>query len=252
MIKKIKKFKLILIFLPFLFTGFISTENNKHIEYYNNFRTLKESGAPRELKVVKTDNAGKGKSLIEKGILVTHKNRNTNNVQIAGDFSNWMPVDMSKGNYGIWYYFINEFNDNNNNNTIRYKFVVDGIWLPDPMNPEKEDDDSGSYVSIIYPINLTDTKNVSYRLIDTQLVEFRIYKPRAKHISLVGDFNNWNPENDLLKKKKSGVWMLVKRLNPGIYKYKYIIDGERSVDIYNSSNAGDIAEGICSLIKIEK
>jgi hypothetical protein len=250
MIKKIKKFKIIILFLPFLFTGFISTGKNKHIEYYYNFQTLKEPGAPRELKVVKTGNIEKGKSLIEKGVLITYKNRNTNNIKIAGDFSNWKPVNMSKGNYGIWYYFINDFNGNNN--VIRYKLIADGIWLVDPMNPDKEDDNSGSYVSIIYPINISDEKNITYRLIEDQLVEFRIYKPKAKYVSLVGDFNNWNPENDLLKKNKNGVWTLVKRLSPGIYKYKYIIDGVRAVDLYNSNNAGDIAEGVCSLIKIEK
>ena len=154
--------------------------------------------------------------------------------------------DMLKGKFGVWYYFVNSLEKS------RYKFMVDGIWVSDPINEDKEDDNSGSYVSIVEPGKIADTANLTYRLIDNRIVEFRIFKPKAKFVSVVGDFNNWNPENDLLEKDNNGIWTLRKQLFPGIYKYKYIIDGEWMVDLYNPQTAGDSAEGICSLIKIEK
>lgn len=247
MSKKLKIIKSAILFLPFLFTGFISTDNNTNntIEYYHNFQLLKEARPPREMKVINTGNINKGKSLIEYGTLISYKNRKAGNLRIAGDFSNWQPIDMSKSKFGVWYYFLT------NTNITRYKFMVDGIWINDPVNIEKEDDNSGSYVSIIEQLDQIDN-NITYRHVEKQIVEFRIFKPKAKFVSIVGDFNNWNPENDLLEKKKNGVWTLTKRLFPGIYKYKYIIDGTWTVDLFNPKTAHDNAEGICSLIKIDK
>jgi 1,4-alpha-glucan branching enzyme len=246
MLEKIKNIRKVILFLPFLFTGFISIENNNSIENYYNFQQLKEAHSPREMKVINTANVEKGKSLIESGVLITYKNRSARNVKIGGDFSNWQLMDMSKGKFGVWYYFLTKLK------MTRYKFMVDGIWINDPVNIEKEDDESGSYVSIIEPMDINNNNNLTYRFIGKQIVEFRIFKPNAKFISIVGDFNNWNPENDLLEKNKGGGWTLRKRLFPGLYKYKYIIDGEWTVDLFNSKTARDNAEGICSLLRIEK
>ena len=57
MLKKIKNFRNVLLFLPFIFTGFISTENNNAnlaVEYYYNFQFLKNADSPREMKVINT------------------------------------------------------------------------------------------------------------------------------------------------------------------------------------------------------
>lgn len=244
-----KNLKIVILLLPFFFTAFASTEKDNNIEYFYNFQSLKEAGAPREIKVVKTDNTGKGKSLIENGVIVTYKNWKAKDVKIAGDFSYWNYVNMSRSKYGVWYAFLTSLSKSK---ITRYKLNVDGIWTIDPMNTEREDDGSGSYVSVIEPFSHSDKSKLTYRLIGRDQVEFRIYKPKAKYVSLVGDFNNWNPENDLLLKKRDGIWSLRKKFSPGIYKYKYIVDGDWIVDLYNAKTAGDLAGGICSLIKIEK
>jgi 1,4-alpha-glucan branching enzyme len=243
MLKKLKK---LIVFLPFLFTGFVSTEKTNSIEYYYNFQLLKDADSPRETKVINTANVEKGKSFIEYGILITYKNRKAKEVKLGGDFSNWQLVDMSKGKFGVWYYFLTKLKP------TRYKFMVDGIWINDPVNSEKEDDESGSYVSMIVPMGNGDNNKLTYRFISRQTVEFRLFKPKARFVSIVGDFNNWNPENDLLEKKKDGVWSLKKKLFPGIYKYKYIVDGQWMVDLYNPRTARDSAEGVCSFIKVDK
>lgn len=248
-------FKIILLFLPLLLTAFSQGDRTDNfekpvkLEYYSNFQILKESSEPREMKVFITSNIGKGKSLIESGILITYKNRYAKEVSIAGDFSDWESLDMTRSRNGVWYYFLTKISKNK---TTKYKFMVDGIWIIDPMNLEKEDDDSGSYVSLIEPLNFTETHNLTYRFIGRHMVEFRIYKPVAKYVSIVGDFNNWNPENDLLNKNDNGIWSLRKRLAPGIYRYKYFIDGDSTVDLFNQKTAGDSAGDICSLINVVK
>ena len=48
-------------------------------------------------------------------------------------------------------------------------------------------------------------------------VEFQIYKPNASVISLVGNFNQWNPEHDYLHRDRNGIFKLRKKLRPGIF-----------------------------------
>lgn len=53
-------------------------------------------------------------------------------------------------------------------------------------------------------------------------VEFILYAPNAQKISVVGDFNEWDPETDPMKKDEFGVWKaLVKNAKVGdAYKYR--------------------------------
>jgi 1,4-alpha-glucan branching enzyme len=245
----IKKLKLCIFLMPLLFTAFYSGDRGLTIENYNNLHSLKSPMAPAEIKMIKTENLGNSRSVIEKGVLLTYKNRYAKKVKIAGDFSNWQTVDMYRSKYGIWYYFLTDLSEDK---ITRYKFVSDGVWILDPMNIERIDDGSGSYMSVLQPASANDTAKLTLRFINRNEVEFRLYRPKAKFISLVGDFNNWNPENDVLEKDKNGIWTLRKKLIPGLYKYKYIIDGNWTLDIYNERTSGDAAEGITSLLKVEK
>jgi 1,4-alpha-glucan branching enzyme len=50
----------------------------------------------------------------------------------------------------------------------------------------------------------------------------------AKKIALVGEFNNWNPEEAIaLKKQKDGSFKASLELSAGEYQFKYILDGEK-------------------------
>lgn len=245
----IKAFKGIITILPILATAFSQTSNNNiSEEYYYNLKFLKDSNPPREMKIVRIDNLAYKKSLVEIGVLITYNNRHARDVKIAGDFSNWQNIKMDRGKYGVWYYFLSEFN---RKKAVRYKFLVDGIWIMDPKNPYKEDDLIGSYVSIVHPIFGKEGKQLSFRFINRYLVEFRIYRPKARLISIVGDFNNWNPENDLLVKGKDDIWRLKKRLAKGTYRYKYIIDGKWVNDLYNKNTAWDSVVKMYSLISVK-
>lgn len=54
-------------------------------------------------------------------------------------------------------------------------------------------------------------------------------------VNLVGDFNEWDPSADELKKKKDK-WEITKRLKPeNEYRFKYLIDGE----IWENDDAAD-------------
>lgn len=52
--------------------------------------------------------------------------------------------------------------------------------------------------------------------------------PEASKVALVGDFNDWTPEEHLLKKLKSGEFKIEIDLEVGQkYQYRYLIDDEK-------------------------
>jgi len=64
-------------------------------------------------------------------------------------------------------------------------------------------------------------------------VSFKLEASAAQKVSLVGDFNNWNPKTHVMKKDKKGVWSQTILIAPGRYEYKFFVDGEWWNDPYN-------------------
>jgi 1,4-alpha-glucan branching enzyme len=57
-------------------------------------------------------------------------------------------------------------------------------------------------------------------------IQFKFYAPDANNVSLVGDFNSWNPTKKQMKKNEKGEWLTRAVLAKGEYQYKYVVDGE--------------------------
>jgi 1,4-alpha-glucan branching enzyme len=70
--------------------------------------------------------------------------------------------------------------------------------------------------------------------IKKQNVVFLVEAPEANDVFLAGDFNNWNPETLPMEKDDDGVWKRTLKLDPNLYEYKFIIDGEWKTDSQNS------------------
>lgn len=59
------------------------------------------------------------------------------------------------------------------------------------------------------------------------VTRFVLIAPEAASVSLTGDFVDWDPEGiPLAEERASGVWTLDVPLEPGIYEYLFVIDGE--------------------------
>ncbi len=56
-------------------------------------------------------------------------------------------------------------------------------------------------------------------------MEFVIAAPGATSVRLAGDFNGWQPERTPLKPLRGGMYQVVLPLNPGRYRYRYVVDG---------------------------
>ncbi|MBU1043341.1 MAG: AAA family ATPase [Candidatus Omnitrophica bacterium] len=84
---------------------------------------------------------------VKKGTVVTFHSDNAQNVEIAGDFNNWVSsVDskLERIDNGVWAKVIHL-----KPGAYKYKFVVDGEWVTDPNNPYLEVDETGNRNSIL-------------------------------------------------------------------------------------------------------
>jgi len=62
-------------------------------------------------------------------------------------------------------------------------------------------------------------------------VHFVYYDRRARHVAVVGDFNDWNPVILPMHSDRPWQWRaLLRGALPGRYRYKYLVDGERWLD----------------------
>ena len=77
----------------------------------------------------------------------------------------------------------------------------------------------------------------------TILVQFRLYAPEAKSVSLAGEFNRWLTNETLLMRRNGGLWSVEINLEPGTYSYMFVIDGQEWVpdpdaDLYRDDGFG--------------
>jgi 1,4-alpha-glucan branching enzyme len=67
-------------------------------------------------------------------------------------------------------------------------------------------------------------------------IQFLLHAPGARQVFLLGDFNQWDGGKYPMKKGKLGAWEKVLKLSPGIYEYKYLVDGQWQEDPTNHRN----------------
>ena len=61
-------------------------------------------------------------------------------------------------------------------------------------------------------------------------------KSSASSVVLAGDFNGWSHVADRMTVDKEGTFSIVKRLKPGVYEYKFLIDSTWVLDEANPGN----------------
>lgn len=61
----------------------------------------------------------------------------------------------------------------------------------------------------------------------TRVVRFTITAEAASRVSVVGDFNDWNPAGTPLIRSASGEWSVTLPLAPGRYRFGFLLDGLR-------------------------
>ena len=82
-------------------------------------------------------------------------------------------------------------------------------------------------------------------------VVFTFKAPLAKAVQLAGDFNNWVPDKGVhTRRSPDGTWEKIARLGPGVYQYRYFVDGEWVPDPSNPRRVEGPAGGVNSVLII--
>ncbi len=65
---------------------------------------------------------------------------------------------------------------------------------------------------------------------NTKPVNFTCVAPGAQRVTLMGDFNDWDPSAHPMKRQPDGAWILQIQLNHGPHHYLFSIDGKGTLD----------------------
>lgn len=85
---------------------------------------------------------------------------------------------------------------------------------------------------------------------DGGTVLFVVKAEHARYVQIAGDFTNWVPEDFFLSVKGGGLWRKLYHLQPGVYKYKFIVDGDWMIDPRNPRIESNPYGGADSILEV--
>ncbi len=161
------------------------------------------------------------------GKVVDFDDLDISNVAVTGNFNNW-----SKKGWKMRRVDANRFQvrkhlaDFKDAPNWEFKFLINGTYWATPDADSKR-------TSILNMYDLKNPDAPGPMVSDTGNVRFYLRGyPNATHVILTGSFNNWD-ESTIHMKKTSGGWEIHLSLAPGIYEYKFIVDGQWTEDLAN-------------------
>jgi len=77
-------------------------------------------------------------------------------------------------------------------------------------------------------------------------VNFVCHAPQARAVSLVGDFNAWDPAAHPMKQMPDRSWLLTVELKHGHHRYAFLVDGVLTLDPHAQGiTRNDKGERVC-------
>ncbi|MFZ1946668.1 MAG: AAA family ATPase [bacterium] len=80
---------------------------------------------------------------------------------------------------------------------------------------------------------------------------FTVEAPGASDVALAGDFNGWTDLIRMNDDDEDGVWVAIASLDPGVYQYKFVVDGEWQPDPANPVSVDDSHSGKNSVVVVK-
>ncbi|MCG8451979.1 MAG: hypothetical protein MI717_02200 [Spirochaetales bacterium] len=119
---------------------------------------------------------------------------------------------------------------------LRYRLVVDGLWTIDPSVSIKRDTRGIRVSHLQLPFGTTSPKPGVHPRSDGSLLFVYTGKPGAR-VSVVGDFNRWDPFVSPMKESliNPGTYTLSMNLPEEARHYRYVVDGAQIPDPGNPS-----------------
>lgn len=137
-------------------------------------------------------------------------------VSLAGTFNAWdTEADpMIETSEGVW-----RTEKKLKPGRYRFKYFIDGAsWALDNAAYSEENDGIEDSVIVVIP----SAESVE----PANGVKFTFRSETAETVSVVGSFNNWDPEaSPLANPSGDGSWEIKLFISPGTYPYMFVIDG---------------------------
>ncbi len=129
--------------------------------------------------------------------------------------------------------FVLLFDPPEDSRELTYRIVVDGLWMPDPHNPNTVRDHKGNRLSQ-FTYKLPARRVIESPVISADgTVEFNVRYSAGKRVYLTGDFTNWEPFMIKMNETTPGLYTISRRFPPGDYSYCFIAGGARMTDPLN-------------------
>jgi len=128
---------------------------------------------------------------------------------------------------------------------IRYRIVVDGLWMADPANPLTDTDAAGVPFSV-YTLEKEPVRTIINPKPQGDALTFVFQGSPGRRVSLVGDFNNWDPFMSPLEEISPGMYSISLRMPAGEHWYYFFSDGRRILDRFNAQSGVDPDGGTVS------
>jgi 1,4-alpha-glucan branching enzyme len=71
-----------------------------------------------------------------------------------------------------------------------------------------------------------------------KMIEFRLSRPEARSVAVVGTFNNWDTKRTPMQKDGTN-WKAAVPLAPGRYEYRFVADGQWESDPNAKESVGN-------------
>ena len=136
---------------------------------------------------------------------------------------------------------------------IKYRLIVDGIWCRDAVNPAFERDPrTGAVLSIAVVPYISSARPGIWKIVsdDGRTARFRYETEPGQFVSIVGDFNSWDPFVHEMRETSPGVYELELSLPPGTHTYAFLVRGDRVADPLNPDRLYDSAGRAVSVVRI--
>ena len=170
--------------------------------------------------------------IIDNYILFTFKSsERTSFVGAAFDFDNYVKIHQFKINSdGIYILVVKK----PEKEVIKYRLVVDGLWMADPFNPIKIKKPNEVEISVL---NISDSflGEKKYPFTENGITHFRYRGEEGKSVYLAGDFNKWDPFMYNMIEMNPGEYFISIKLFPGAYHYYFVVNGQSKSDKDNPS-----------------
>jgi len=93
-------------------------------------------------------------------------------------------------------------------------------------------------------------ETVKEKIKDFVISTFSLVAPEAENVYLAGDFNHWYLDESSRMQKVNGRWQTDVKLKPGVYQYRFIVDGKWQNDPQNKRKIENIFGDSNSVIEV--